>query len=161
SRYDVIFRQETDFQEKPWYPSGSVNRAQYTLDGENPVSGSVSQRISVAAGAPCTVGISQDGISVDERVPCTFTCYLRQEGVHEPVRVRLQREGTLLASCEFEPSGTWKKFRAQLAPASSDAHATLSIEFRGPGTLWLDNASLMPADNVGGWRKDVVEAARQ
>src|SRR5262249_50692882 len=27
-------------------------------------------------------------------------------------------------------------------------------------TLWLDNASLMPVDTVGGWRRDVVDAVR-
>src|SRR5439155_26108000 len=38
--------------------------------------------------------------------------------------------------------------------------ATLNVTFRGPGTLWLDNASLMPATTVGGWRPEVVDAVR-
>src|SRR5207249_5247855 len=38
--------------------------------------------------------------------------------------------------------------------------ATLSISFRGPAVLWLDNASLMPEETVGGWRPDVVAALR-
>ena len=44
---------------------------------------------------------------------------------------------------------------------ATDSSATLTIEFQGPGTLWLDNASLMPVDSIGGWRKDVVEAVRE
>jgi alpha-N-arabinofuranosidase len=36
----------------------------------------------------------------------------------------------------------------------------LTVSFRGPGTLWLDNASLMPEDTIGGWRPDVVAAVR-
>jgi alpha-N-arabinofuranosidase len=47
-----------------------------------------------------------------------------------------------------------------LVPSSTDSRATLTIEFRGPGTLWLDNASLMPENAVGGWRPDVVAAVR-
>jgi alpha-N-arabinofuranosidase len=36
----------------------------------------------------------------------------------------------------------------------------LTITFRGPGTLWLDNTSLMPEETVGGWRPDVVAALK-
>ena len=32
-------------------------------------------------------------------------------------------------------------------------NATLTVEFRAPVTLWLDNASLMPEDTVSGWRR--------
>ena len=48
----------------------------------------------------------------------------------------------------------------RLVPSHTDTGATLTIEFRGPGTLWLDNASLLPVDAKGGWRADVVEAVK-
>jgi alpha-N-arabinofuranosidase len=159
--YKVVFRRQTDFKEKPWYPTGAVNRAEYTLDSQNPVSGQVSQRIRVSGGSPCTVGISQDGIALERGKPCRFSCYLRQASIQEPVRVRLHREGEELAACTFQPSGEWKKFEAKLTPAATSTDATLTILFRGPGTLWLDNASLMPEDTVGGWRADVVAALRE
>ncbi len=158
--YKVVFRRQTDFKEKPWYPTGAVNRAEYTRDPKDPVSGKVSQRIRVAGGAPCTVGIAQDGIAVEQGKACRFSCFMRQEGITGPMRVRLHREGQELASCQFEPGGTWKKFSAGLTPAATCTNATLSITYRGPGTLWLDNASLMPEDTVGGWRPDVVAALR-
>ena len=60
----------------------------------------------------------------------------------------------------LEPTGEWTKHRAQLVPSQADTNATLTIEFRGPGTLWLDNASLLPVDAKGGWRADVVEAVK-
>src|SRR5262249_59940491 len=63
SPYKFAFLKQTDFREKPWYPSGAVNRAEYALDRKHPVSGAVSQRITARHGAPCTVGISQDGIA--------------------------------------------------------------------------------------------------
>jgi alpha-N-arabinofuranosidase len=160
SPYKVAFRRETDFKEKPWYPSGAVNRAEYTLDRKEPVSGQVSQRIRVPGGAPCTVGISQDGIAVEQGKACQFSCYLRQEGIRGPVRVRLHHEGVELAACEFQPGGAWKKYQARLTPSATRTNATLTIAFRGPGTLWLDNASLMPEETVGGWRPDVVAAIR-
>jgi alpha-N-arabinofuranosidase len=160
SPYKVAFRRETDFKEKPWNPSGAVNRAEYALDRKEPVSGQVSQRIRVLGGAPCTVGIAQDGIAVEQGKACQFSCYLRQEGIQGPVRVRLHDEDVELAACEFSPGGAWKKYQARLMPSATRTNATLTIIFRGPGTLWLDNASLMPEETVGGWRPDVVAALR-
>jgi alpha-L-arabinofuranosidase len=158
--YKFAYLRQTDFREKPWYPSGATNRAEYTLDPKEPVSGAVSQRISVKDGAPALAGISQDGIAVERGKGCAFSCYLRQEGIKGAVEVRLHREGKLLASAEFTPGATWKKFSARLIPEETATNATLSISFHGPGTLWLDNASLMPDDAVNGWRADVVAAVK-
>ncbi len=158
--YKFAYLRQTDFREKPWYPGGATNRAEYSLDRNDPVSGAVCQKIAVTGGAPCTVGISQDGIAVERDRPCTFRCYFRQEDVKGAVQVRLHREGKLLASAEFSPGGAWKKYSARLTPSETETNATLSISFKGPGTLWLDNASLMPDDAQGGWRPDVVAAAK-
>jgi alpha-L-arabinofuranosidase len=160
SPYKFVFLKETDFKEKPWHPCGATNRAEYALDRETKISGDVSQRISVKDGSPCTVGVAQDGVAVEKGKACEFSIYLRQKGIEGPVKVRLHREEKELASCTFEPGADWKKFRARLVPSETETNATLSITFTGPGTLWLDNASLMPEDNVGGWRKDVVQAVK-
>jgi alpha-N-arabinofuranosidase len=160
SPYKKNYLKETDFREKPWYPCGATNRATFTRDPHEPVSGQVCQKIAVPDGAPCTVGIAQDGLAIARDQPCVFRCYLRQEGLKEPVRVRVHHEGTEYAACEFRPTGAWQKFSARLAFSGNDTQASLSITFRGPGTLWLDNASLMPEKTVGGWRPDVVEAVR-
>src|SRR5207302_4537053 len=45
--YKFAYLRQTDFREKPWYPSGATNRAEYALDRNNPVSGAVCQRITV------------------------------------------------------------------------------------------------------------------
>jgi alpha-N-arabinofuranosidase len=160
SPYKVAYLKETDFKEKPWFPSGATNRATYSLDRSNAISGLVSQKIDVPACAPCTVGISQAGIAITRDGACAFSCFLRQRGLRGPVEVRLHRDGKVYASAQLQPAGTWKKLRGRLVPTADDANATLTIRFRGPGTLWLDNASLMPEDSVGGWRRDVVEAVR-
>jgi len=160
SPYNVAFLKQTDFREKPWYPSGATNRADYTLEAINPVSGKVAQRIAAGPGAPCTVGISQNGIAIQRGKACDFSCYFRQTGLDQAVTVKLHQEGRVYASCEFQPAEEWKKYRARLVPAETDNHATLSISFRGPATLWIDNASLMPEDTLGGWRPDVVAAVR-
>jgi alpha-N-arabinofuranosidase len=158
--YKVVFLTQTDFREQPWYPSGAVNRAEYTLDRSCPVSGEVAQKIAVRDGAPCTVGLSQNGIALERGNACVFSSFLRQQGLAGAVQVRLHREGTVYASCEFRPTAAWKKYRARFEPPATDTRATLTVSFRGPGTLWMDNASLMPEANAGGWRPDVVAAVR-
>src|SRR5262249_9174984 len=158
--YKFAYLRQTDFREKPWYPSGATNRADYVLDRDRPVSGAVCQKIAVKEGAPCTVGLSQDGIAVERGRACTFRCYLRQAGLRGPVRVRLHREGKEVAAVEFSAGGDWKKHSGRLVPVATETNATLEISFRGPGTLWLDNASLMPDDAVGGWRPDVIAAVK-
>jgi alpha-N-arabinofuranosidase len=160
SPYKFEYLRQTDFREKPWYPSGATNRAEYSLDRTNPVGGEVAQKILVKDGAPCTVGIAQDGLAVEKDKPCTFSCYLRQEKLQGSVKIRLHHEGRDYASCEFQPTGDWQKFRARLVPSETDNNATLTISFSGAATLWLDNASLMPEETVGGWRPDVIAALR-
>jgi alpha-N-arabinofuranosidase len=158
--YKVAYLKETDFREKPWYPTGATNRARYIKDPRDPVGGRFSQKIAVAGKAPCMVGIAQDGLAIARDQPCVFSCYLRQQGVKGPVRVRVHREGKDHATCEFRPTGAWRKYTARLKFSGDEDRATLSLTFRGPGTLWLDSASLMPQKTVGGWRPDVVAAVR-
>ncbi len=178
--YNVAFRKETDFREKPWYPVGAVHRGDYALDEENPFNGKVSQRISVE-GEPCTLGIAQDDLFVESGKRYRLSVYLRQEGLQEPVRACLRGYGVLpLPQTYFYPKQKWQKYTVRLVPSpgrgmgilpmlrhgrdaratGGTTHATLALEFLGPGTVWIDQVSLMPEETVGGWRTDVVEALR-
>jgi alpha-L-arabinofuranosidase len=162
SPYKFTFIKETDFKEKPWYPSGACNRARWSRDSQTRVSGAASQKIEILPGPPATAGVSQDGIFVEADAPCRFSCWLRARDFSGPVHVRLEADGETLAHGEFQVSdgADWKKYSARLVPRERALRATLTIEFRGPGTLWLDNASLMPTNTVGGWRRDAFEAVR-
>jgi alpha-N-arabinofuranosidase len=160
SPYKVAYLHQTDFREKPWYPSGATNRAEYSLDKADPISGEVSQKIAARGDTACTVGISQDGVFVDRNEVCIFTCYLKAKDVHGPIRVAIHHEGKTYAACEFMPTKEWKKFRSRLVASARDVNTTVTISFRGPGTLWIDSVSLMPEKTVGGWRPDAVEAVR-
>ena len=160
SPYKFAYLKETDFREKPWYPSGSTNRALHHHDRSNAISGEQSLKIAAEEPVPCTGGVAQDGIAVERGLACDFSVFLKQSGLTSPVSVLLHREGTVIASAELTPSNDWQKHRARLVPSASDSNATLTIAFRGPGTLWLDNASLVPTNAIGGWRADVVAAVK-
>jgi alpha-N-arabinofuranosidase len=158
--YGFTFRKETDRLEKPWYPDEAVHRGEYALDAERPFNGRVAQRIKAKPGDPCTLGISQGGKCVGRGQPLTCSVHLRSQAVAGPVRVALWGEGQTYATAEFRPGPQWQRFQATLTPSESDTNATLTISFRGPGTLWIDQVSLLPADHVSGWRRDVAETLK-
>jgi alpha-N-arabinofuranosidase len=54
--------------------------------------------------------------------------------------------------------GEWRKYEFTLKPLRSDPLARFAILFPGKGTVWIDQASLMPGDAApGGVRRDVFE----
>ncbi len=159
--YQFAHISATDFTEKPWYPSGATNRAVYTLDTTTKISGDVSQKIDAADGTPCTVGLSQDGLAVQAAHPCTLSCYLKQLGVSDPVTITVMRhDGLVLSRGVLTAGSEWEKYSVRLEFIADATDATLTIAFRGPGTLWLDNVSLMPENAVAGWRPDVLAAVK-
>ena len=52
SPYNFDYIRATDDKEKPWYPSGAVNRADYSLDDKDPVNGETCEKIAVVGGTP-------------------------------------------------------------------------------------------------------------
>jgi alpha-L-arabinofuranosidase len=158
--YKFVYLKETDFQEKPWYPVGATNRGEFASDPSTKISGKVSRRITALPGAPCTLGIAQAGIAVQKGTACKFRCFMKAAGFSGTVTVDLTWRGQKLATAVLHATSAWQPCSALLNPRITAQDCVLSIQFRGPGTLWLDNASLMPTDNVMGWRADVVKALK-
>ena len=57
--------------------------------------------------------------------------------------------------------GEWQEQRFLWTAPQTDLHARLEVTFEGPGTLWIGAASLMPADNFHGMRRDVIACLKQ
>src|SRR5262249_33568140 len=130
SPYKVAYLKETDFRERPWYPSGATNRASFDRDRSTKVSGDQCFKIAAGGETPCTVSISQDGIAVEQGLACDFACWMKQAGIKGKVRVRLHRESMVYASAELEPANEWTKLRVRLVPSQAGTNVTLTIEFR-------------------------------
>ncbi len=158
--YKFVFRSLTDRLEQPWYPDGAVNRGEFVLDTNNPFNGKVSQRIRQNKGDACTLGISQGGkfVKAGEALRCVL--HLRAEEVSHPVRLALWGRGKTYASAEFRPTRRWERYEATITPTDTDNQTTLTISFRGPGSLWIDQVSVMPVKTVHGWRINVAEAIK-
>jgi alpha-N-arabinofuranosidase len=56
---------------------------------------------------------------------------------------------------------SWAKYTFTLTPSASDPLARFAILLDGQGTMWIDEASLMPSDAVDDVRADVFEKIKQ
>ena len=159
--YKVAYLRQTDFREKPWYPSGATNRAEYSLDScqSDPRQALTEDRGEERPHRPRSASARTASSSNAARLagsPATFAAKI--------CRARSP------SSCTFGgrslPSANSRRaipgsifaltlFQGQHLPMPrSRSHSG------GLARLWLSLASLMPEDTVGGWRPDVVEAIR-
>ena len=153
------YKREIDKPYRPWYPEGAVHLAKYSFDTVNPFNGKRSEKIELPA-ARTWAGISQDGFYIDAGHAYRLNLHVRSEG-DVKVRAWLHGSGKVIAGpVELGTAARdWQPAGATLTATSSSPNATLSIEFEGPGTLWLDRVYLIGTDAVLGlWRPDVVAA---
>ncbi len=159
--FRFAFRREVDRAHRPWYPNGAVHAAAYTLDSDRPFNGKRSQKIAIAA-PHARAGIAQNGFYLREGVSYRLRLHMRGEGA-PAVRATLHGGGAIVAGpVELGRTGPeWQPADVRLRALRSIDDATLTIDFEGPATLWLDRVYLIGEDAVLGlWRPDVVAAVR-
>jgi alpha-N-arabinofuranosidase len=174
------FDRTRDPKDRHWRPLGEAGFAKISVDPDDPFNGELSMRIDLAAPAPSSAptgappprspdasdrsvqaGIAQDGIAVRRGLACRFVGHFRASGSVRQVRVELVRGGDVIAGALVDGLGPrWKRHEVRLVPNATIADASFTLRIDAPGTLWVDRVSLVPEDNVGGWRRDVVEAIR-
>ena len=144
-----------------WTPVGAGAGVTFAPDNRIFYAPVQSQRITRAqAGEAC--GIAQSGLVLREGIGLMGRLVAREEGEIGPVSITLLAGEEVLAERQIRlPDARWHTEEFTFPKPGRDvAGATLRITFEGAGTLWIGAVSLMPADSEGGWRKDVIEAAR-
>jgi alpha-N-arabinofuranosidase len=107
-------------------------------------------------------GIRQSGVPVRAGVAYHGYVWVRSEDFHGGLRAALEADqtgGETYASSQvarLDGKSDWSKLEFTLTPPKSDPLAKLALLLEGEGTLYLDQASLLPADAVGGVRADVL-----
>jgi alpha-N-arabinofuranosidase len=135
----------------------------WTLDIQNAFNGVRCARLN-AASRPAS--LMQSGLSTRRGIRYTFSGYLRADpGVRAAVRLKFllpSGKWLTLASANLPSlSGEWKKYSVKLDSDGQTDQAVFELVGAGRGNLWADKLSLMPDDNLNGWRRDVVEAIRE
>ena len=155
----VAYKAEIDEPHRPWYPDGAVEVAKYSFDAANPFNGARSQKIEIPV-EHARAGISQDGFYLKQGVTYKLRLHMRSD--HDvQVRATLHGAGGVIAGPVTlgRAAGDWTAAEADLRATRTLENATLTIDFAGPGTLWLDRVYLIGSDAVLGiWRPDVVAA---
>ena len=118
-------------------------------------------RVDAGAGVIERRGLYQSRVPVRAGVTYRGYLWLKTTGYDGEVAVALERDvvgGPAYAEARIRGvQGDWRKYDFELRPTQTDPLGRLAILFYGRGRLWIDQASLMPGDAVGGVRRDVFE----
>jgi alpha-N-arabinofuranosidase len=154
------FRGEPNLCDRDWDKSPD-----WSYDTSAPFNDRQSARLDIPKGLAAR--LTQSGLAVRKGQGYVLTGYARADSPAARVKVSLKtllpdESWTTLASVVLPaPGGAWRKVRTRLMSSGTTDRAVFEVEARGAGHVWLDELSLMPEDNIDGWRRDVVEAMKE
>ncbi|HOQ05489.1 MAG TPA: alpha-L-arabinofuranosidase C-terminal domain-containing protein [Anaerohalosphaeraceae bacterium] len=145
--------------DSPWKVIGPSNAVSMT--SEAPLSGKHCPRISLANGQ---AGIFQEELAVLKGKEYTGRVVLRGSPSAAPIQVRLvwgsnSGEGQTVTISSITDS--FQPYPFAFEAGADSENARLEIVGTGKGTFDIGAVSLMPADNVKGFRKDTLELLKK
>ncbi len=146
---------------RPWSAIGANEKTYVVHDNTIFYCGSQSQKIVSEDGPEHRCGIGQGGLYLEKTKGYLVRVNLKQKDIQGPIVIALEGKDGVCTRKEITITDTqWNRFSFTLAPTQTDKDGKFTITFTGSGTLWVGTVSLMPDDNISGFRKDVVEALR-
>jgi alpha-L-arabinofuranosidase len=147
------------FQLRKWRPVGPDDVV--TMDKDNPFVGDQSPRIELDAKAPH--GIRQAGLALVSGKRYTGRIYLRgTPGAKVKVALVWGNGANDRQTISFPAlTDAYKKYSLAFTAAADATDAALEITGTGTGNFHIGTLSLMPADNIEGFRADTIPLIRQ
>jgi alpha-L-arabinofuranosidase len=140
---------------RKWRPIGGNDTV--AMDSDHPFVGEHSPRVSVDASVPR--GLGQSGIAVSGARLYRGHAWLSGDS---SVTVQLSFCSTPpTEECQrisFAVTPAWRSYDFEFTPDADAANARFEITGLGHGQFRVGAVSLMPADNLSGWRADSVKA---
>ncbi len=149
-----------DICDRPWDTNATWSR-----DTQDPLNGARCARITATSRHPGS--LTQSGLAVKKNMVYSFSGHLRMENPALTVTVLMKTllpsgRWMTLASAKLSPlSQVWHKYSAPLPSKGGTDRVVFEVRVKGKGNVWADKLSLMPADNVQGWRRDVIDAIKE
>lgn len=144
---------------RSWHPVGPD--AVVSMDKHEPFVGEQSPRIELSTSTPR--GIRQSGLGLVKGKRYTGYVYLRgNAGTRITVTLswgRAERDRATVGLSRL--SGTYQRFPFSFTSGADTGEGALEITGTGTGSFHIGTVSLMPADNVAGFRADTVALLRQ
>lgn len=153
------FPERSRFRPHRWKPVGSEESV--LMDANNPYTGTHTPLIKLKGSVPC--GIQQNGLAVQRGR--AYSGHLDLAG-DRGVRVSVSLIwGTNAADRQTVQLGrlhtSYERFSVNFTAGAKTGDARLEITGSGSGAFHIGAVSLMPADNVEGFRRDAVQALKQ
>jgi len=148
----------------PWQPEHDRNAVSYVIDPSISLDGISSQRVTTFGNTHAWRGIHQTGFDLlGGKEYVAYAWILTRPGGGN-VSFRLESaEGVVAAHVEVPltaAAGEWKRYEVHLTPNRDLRPAVFHLAFDSTGENWVAAASLMPDDNVQGFRQDVLELVK-
>jgi alpha-L-arabinofuranosidase len=144
---------------REWHPVGPLEAV--IMDKEKPFVGDQSPRIALDAATPH--GVRQTGIAVVKDKKYTGRIYLRGTPGSK-IKISLiwgagenDRQTITIPAL----TGEYKKFPLAFTAKADSTDAAIEIAGTGTGNFHIGTLSLMPADNIQGFRPDTTSLLRQ
>jgi alpha-L-arabinofuranosidase len=136
----------------------------WRYDTEDAFNGARSARLTAARHRPAS--LTQSGLAAKRGMTYAFSGWFRYDRPNVAATVRLKTllptgDWMVLAAARlprFSPQ--WSKYSVGMTSKGTTDRAVFELVVAGEGSVWADKLSLMPADNLDGWRADVVQAIR-
>jgi alpha-N-arabinofuranosidase len=147
-----------DFCDRQWDTNGT-----WGIETANPFNGARCAKLTASRSQPAR--LTQSGLAVKNGMQHECSGYFRGDaGLRVTALLRtLLPDGTwmTLASAPFpELTPDWRRSSVRLTSRGLTDRAVFELRAEGDGSVYADKLSLMPADNLQGWRRDVVEAIK-
>jgi alpha-N-arabinofuranosidase len=144
-----------DLCDRPWDPNST-----WTRDSQNPFNGAQCARLTAG---PDPASLTQSGLAARKGMAYRFSGYLRSDpGLSASVLLKCllpTGQWLTLASARLPTlSSEWQKCALEMTSLGETDRAVFELRAEGRGQLWADKLSLMPGDNLNGWRADVIQA---
>ena len=146
-------------RDSPWKVIGPVANIEMSTD--EPLSGDHEPKITVS-GQPS--GIFQDELGVVAGKEYTGYIVLRGDASAGPIRVSLvwgQGDADRQTVTIRRPSRRFSTVNLKYTAGATTDNARLEIVGEGNGSFVVGTASLMPADNINGFRRDTFELLKE
>ncbi|MGA7312587.1 MAG: alpha-N-arabinofuranosidase [Silvibacterium sp.] len=142
-----------------WAPIGGADAV--TIDSKSPYTGGQTPLVKLDTQEPH--GFSQSGIAVRRNMAYTGRIVLAgAAGAVVKVTLIWGKEATDRQTVTIRTLGTaYRKFSLRYTAAADTGDAALEITGTGTGSFHVGAVSLMPADNIEGFRPEVIAALKQ
>lgn len=143
----------------PWRVIG--NPGSVSMDRKAPYTGAHTPVVTVSANQPA--GIGQPMLTIEKGRQYQGYVALRGENFKGKITGRVvSPDGKTLFETDFNfITEKYVTYTFSFTAKSSAEPAELQITGNGNGRFWIGTVSLMPADNLKGWRRDVVALLKE